>query len=30
VTKIERTGIAANTFDLPQGFTKREMGAPPR
>ena len=30
VTKIERTGIPASTFDLPQGFTKREMGAPPR
>jgi hypothetical protein len=29
VTKIERTGIAANIFDLPQGLTKREIGAPP-
>jgi hypothetical protein len=30
VSKIERTAIAASTFDLPAGFTKREMGAPPR
>lgn len=30
VTKIERTSIAANTFDLPPGFTKRDIGAPPR
>ena len=30
VTKIERTAIPANTFDLPPGFTKRDMGGPPR
>jgi hypothetical protein len=30
VNKIERTGIPAGTFDLPPGFTKREMGPPPR
>jgi len=30
VNKIERTGISAATFDLPPGFTKRDMGPPPR
>ena len=30
VTKIERTAIPASTFDLPPGFTKREMGPPQR
>jgi hypothetical protein len=30
VSKIERTGIPASTFDLPPGYTKREMGVPPR
>jgi len=29
VVKVERTAIPANTFDLPQGFTKRDMGIPP-
>jgi hypothetical protein len=28
VNKVERTTIAANTFDLPAGFTKRDMGPP--
>jgi hypothetical protein len=30
VTKIERTGIPASTFDLPPGFTKRDIGGPSR
>ncbi|HXJ01888.1 MAG TPA: DUF4412 domain-containing protein [Micropepsaceae bacterium] len=30
LTKIDHAAIPANTFDLPQGFTKREMGMPPR
>ena len=29
VTKAERTAIPANTFDLPPGFTKQDMGGPP-
>ena len=30
VNKIDRTAIPANTFDLPPGFTKQDMGGPPR
>jgi hypothetical protein len=30
VNKIEHSAIPATTFDLPPGFTKRDIGGPPR